>query len=369
PKQVLLYNSDTLDFLGLLPFPEGTPYVLKFSRNGKLLLAAGGRGAKAGRGVVFEVASGKRVIDVGDEELDAVIAADISSDQTMVAVGGSSKLIKIYSLADGSLVRSIKKHTDWVTAVEFSPDSVLLATGDRNGGLFVWEKDSGNEFYALRGHTGAITDLAWRADSNIVTSGSEDGTIRLWEMNGGNQVASFNGHGGGVLSLDMTPDGRIASCGRDRITKIFDQAGAQKIAFEGFNDLALRVTFSHDGGRVVASDWTGEIRVWNAVDGARVGNLVANPPTLVERVTTAGQSIAAAQTAFDMQASLLKAAEDAAAKTNADLAAAQKVATDLQAVIPKAEGDLNAANPASAQAAELVKKLQGDVPVRDGAAK
>ena len=34
-KQVLLYHSDTLELLGVLPFPEGVPHVLKFSRNGR----------------------------------------------------------------------------------------------------------------------------------------------------------------------------------------------------------------------------------------------------------------------------------------------------------------------------------------------
>src|SRR6478672_2426006 len=44
-KQVLLYNTKTLELLGVLPFPEGIPQVLKFSRNGLLLLAGGGHGA------------------------------------------------------------------------------------------------------------------------------------------------------------------------------------------------------------------------------------------------------------------------------------------------------------------------------------
>ena len=41
-KQVVLYSSETLQPLGVLPFPEGQPRVLKFSRNGALLLAGGG---------------------------------------------------------------------------------------------------------------------------------------------------------------------------------------------------------------------------------------------------------------------------------------------------------------------------------------
>src|SRR5207245_3784602 len=113
-KQVLLYHSDTLELLGVLPFPEGLPYVLKFSRNGSLLLAGGGRGAKSGRAVVWSVQTGERIFEVGDES-DAVLAADISADQTQIALGGPGKTVRIFSTKDGQLIREIKKHTDWVT--------------------------------------------------------------------------------------------------------------------------------------------------------------------------------------------------------------------------------------------------------------
>ena len=43
-KQVLLYRTTDNHLVGVLPFPEGTINVLKFSRSGDLLLAGGGRG-------------------------------------------------------------------------------------------------------------------------------------------------------------------------------------------------------------------------------------------------------------------------------------------------------------------------------------
>ena len=43
-KQVILYNTKTLDLAGVLPFPEGVPQSLKFSHNGSLL--ARGRRAR-----------------------------------------------------------------------------------------------------------------------------------------------------------------------------------------------------------------------------------------------------------------------------------------------------------------------------------
>ncbi len=66
-KQVLLYHTETLEPLGVLAFPEGTPRVLKFSRNGALLLAGGGHGAAKGLCVVWDIKTGERVMSVGDE--------------------------------------------------------------------------------------------------------------------------------------------------------------------------------------------------------------------------------------------------------------------------------------------------------------
>ena len=161
-KQVLLYRTTDNHLVGVLPFPEGTIHVLRFSRNGDLLLVGGGRGGQSGLAVAFNVKTGQRVFEVG-KEYDAVLAADISPDHGQVALGGPSKVVRVYNTADGTLMFEMKKHTEWITAVEFSPDGVLLATGDRNNGLVIWEAQTGREYFDLRGHTAAITDVSWRS--------------------------------------------------------------------------------------------------------------------------------------------------------------------------------------------------------------
>src|SRR5207244_6625879 len=54
-KQVLLYHSDTLELIGVLPFTVGVPYVLKFNRNGSLLIVGCGCCAMSGLAVVWVV--------------------------------------------------------------------------------------------------------------------------------------------------------------------------------------------------------------------------------------------------------------------------------------------------------------------------
>lgn len=339
-KQILIYNTDSAELIGVLPFPEGIAHVLKFSRNGSLLLAGGGHASKAGHVVLFDVKTGKRVMEVGDE-LDAVLAADINENHTLVALGGPNRVVRVYSTADGSLLHEIRKHTDWIYAIEFSPDGVLLTTADRSGGLFVWEADTAREYLNLRGHGGGVRDVSWRLDSNLLASCGEDGSVRLWEMNNGKQVKSWTAHGGGTQSVKFARDGRLLTSGRDRTIKIWDVEGKELANLGAFNDLALGAVFTHDGARVVAGDWTGEIRLMEVEGAKQIAHLVGNPPTLEMRAEAAVQQAATV--------------EAEAAKLASELAAAEKVAAEKATVLKQA-ADALAANQ-SAQA-EAVKQQQ-----------
>jgi len=330
-KQILLYNTQTLELTGVLPFPEGEPQVLKFSRSGQLLLAGGGQGAAAGRVVVFEVKTGNRMFVVGDE-LDAVLGADISSDNKYVALGGPQKIVRIYSTQTSEKIADIKKHTDWVTALSFSPDGVLLASGDRNGGVFVWEAETGREYLALRGHSKEITGFSWRSDSNVLASASEDTTVRTWEMENGGQLKSWGAHGAGTADVWFTRDNQVATVGRDKTAKLWNQDGAAVRTFEAFPDLALAVAVCDETKRVIAGDWTGIIRVWNATDGARIGELSANPVTLETRVAQATAAFTAAQDDQKAKQDAYNADQAVVQKTTADLGASQKQVADLTAL-------------------------------------
>lgn len=341
-KQVLLYHTRSLDLLGVLAFPEGTPYVLRFSRSGDLLLAGGGHNAASGRVVVWDVRSGERQLEVGDE-LDVVLAADISSDQTLIALGGPQKVVRTYSTADGQKLYELRKHTDWILSAEFSPDGVLLATGDRAGNLFVWEAATGRDYLTLKGHTAAITGLSWRSDSNVLASCSEDGTVRLWEVENGNTIKAWSAHGGGVSSVEFLRDGRLVTTGRDRVTKLWNQEGAALKAFDAFDDIGVSVTACDETNRVIAGDWRGTLRVWDAESGQLVGALVANPPSLAQRLEAAQHVVAERraesaklQTAAQEAAAAWKKLADELATTQA---ARDKSASEQQALRQKIEQD------------------------------
>ena len=265
-------------FLGALPFPEGTIHDVKFSRNGALLLAAGGRGAHSGRVVLFDVKTGERVAEIGDE-VDSVLAADVSADHQYVALGGPSKIVKVFSTKTGELVHRIKKHTDWITAVAFSPDGKLFATGDRSGGVHVWETEKGAIVFTLDEHKVRVTDLSWRADGSIVASGAEDGNLILWSMKDGFPLRNIVAHSStesprysrrtGVLSLDFANDGRLLTSGRDGMLRVWSADGEQQLEFRIDSELPVTASLLDGSAAAVVGTFDGSLQVFDLASKSR----------------------------------------------------------------------------------------------------
>lgn len=339
-KKISLYDVATMELLGILDFPEGIPHVLKFSRNGSLLLAGGGIGGQSGKVVVYNIKNGERIFEIGDE-FDVVLGADISADQSMIALGGPLKMIRVYSTATGEMLYETKKHTEWITKMEFSPDGVLLATGDRNGGMHVWEAHTGREYLTLKGHSNRISGISWRLDSNILATSAIDGSVRLWEMEEGRQVKTWGAHSGGVTSLEFARDGRLVTSGRDRTAKIWNQDGAAQATYPAFADLALEISICDETNRVIAGDWTGKVNVWNAVDDrALIGELAVNPKPLATRLEEAKAGLTQAEAAYKPLADASATAKTKADTIKANLVAANKKVTDAKTALDTANGQV-----------------------------
>ena len=211
--------------------------------------------------MLVDVASGQRITKVGDE-IDIVLAADISPNKQRIALAGPQKMVRVFDSLSGELLLELKKHTDWVYALRFSPDGVLLASGDRSNGLVLWESDSGTLYADLTGHKDAVTKVDFRADSNVLASASLDGTIKLWDMFESKEVKSWAAHAGGTNDLQFTHDGLIVSAGVDSKIKLWNAAGELQREFDGLADSALRVAMAASAGVVAGGDWHGKVQTW-----------------------------------------------------------------------------------------------------------
>ena len=260
--------------IGALPFPEGEVRVLRFSRNGQVLLIGGGRPTASGNVQLIELKTGKLLTTVGDD-FDVVLAADLSPDQSLVATAGPEKLVRVYRVADGALVWSMKKHADFITSLEFSPDGKQLASADRAGGIFLSEATTGTNPRLLAGATEAVNELAWRSDARSLAAACGDGQALLYDPATGRLVAKWPAHQGGVLSIAYSREGRLLTGGHDATARLWDETGKQLSQLTNCDTAAFRVAFT-SAQHPLAGDWSGTVREWTP-DGKEVHSLGALP--------------------------------------------------------------------------------------------
>jgi WD40 repeat protein len=257
-----------------LSFTEGQVTNLRFNREGSLLLAAGGVGGLSGTVLAFDLESGTKRFQVADE-LDSILAMDISPNGQFVAVGGPAKVVRVYSTQSGESVFAMRNHTDWILSIAYSPDGLLLATADRFGGVFVWNAASGELFHTLVGHQGSVRAMNWSADGESLVTACEDGKLRTWEMHHGQLIDTHEAGVAAILDFDRHPGGKSITAARTGKVTLWSDSGELHGQLE-LNEQVDRIAFSGDGSSFVTADAQGNIAM-HSFDGLELINRLSLP--------------------------------------------------------------------------------------------
>ena len=73
-------------------------------------------------------------------------------------------------------------HEGSVRGVAFSPDGRLLASASSDRTIKLWEVATGAEVATLRGHTAQVQTVAFLPDGRLLASAGNDGVVRFWSL-------------------------------------------------------------------------------------------------------------------------------------------------------------------------------------------
>ncbi len=253
-QQVRLLDAD-LTPVGVLPCPLEVVASVTFSADGRQLLAAGGDPGRRGRAILYDVRSGKQLGEFGVEK-DVPLAAAVDARRGLVALGGSSKQVRVHRTTDGTLAFA-GKHDDFVLGLAFSRDGAWLAAADRSGTIQVWDTKTGRVEQTLTGHRGAVHAVAFLANGKLLASVGADGIVRTWDVADGKEKWRQTAHQGEALAVAVGPDDAIATCGSDGRIKLFTSQGRERGASPALGEWLYTVAFGADGKTVFAGDWLG----------------------------------------------------------------------------------------------------------------
>ena len=282
PGRVTLWHSRTLTPEAReLRGPVGTIISLAFSRDGRLLAAAGSTPDTP----VWDVATGKLVRVLRGGGIDGASAVAFSVDDVTLALAGGegpAGFVRLYDLRTGAIARRMVARGT-LQDVDFSSDGKLVAASGLAGKISVWNLARPNVVATMTNDV-AIYTLRFSPDGKLLASGDQSGNVDFWDVARHVPVGRpLGGHNGLVGSVSFDPSGKtLATVSSDGNFRIWDVASRKLIGapLPGAGNGGWG-TFFPDGKHVIAGFFSGIGVIWNVdpsgLGGARVQRRAPQP--------------------------------------------------------------------------------------------
>jgi WD40 repeat protein len=183
----------------LLAQPNGVAGIT-FTPDGQRLVTAGRQGEVR----LWDTASGKQLRSM-TPPLKAVSALAVSPDGKLVVLGGTRSddlavlggprpdnqdIVVALDAASGKIVWVVLTGTGRpVSSLAFSPDGKTLA-GAGGDGVRVWDVATGKHLTTVKGHDGPVNSVLFSPDGRWMVTVGPDSTVKLWRRRGTAEAAA-----------------------------------------------------------------------------------------------------------------------------------------------------------------------------------
>jgi WD40 repeat protein len=199
-------------------------------------------------------------------------------------------------------VKEFKGHGDWINALAFSGDGLYVASASRDRTVKVWEVATGKEVASLKGSPENVKGVVFLEGSAKVASSTGkwnkekktwEGEIKIWDVKAGKQIGSLKGHAETIEGLALSRDGKyLASASEDQTVKIWDLVAGKDIqtlnglagmaqavpygpslsrviwdTLKGHTGMVQAVAFTSDGKKLATASADGTVKIWDAASG------------------------------------------------------------------------------------------------------
>jgi WD40 repeat protein len=239
----------------------------------------------------------------------AIRAQAIDANEHYAVTGGSDRTVRVWSVADGSLLQTI-----WmpigpipvgvVTAVAISADGSTIAVGGFTETLrgehpiYVFDREKGALIRRIRSELlGTVTNLRFSPDGRFlaaVMAGGKGG-LRIFDRTNGLDEA-YRDDAYESLGVSFARDGRLATASLDGKIRLYEyDPDTIRPTFHTMGDPVqtsggghpYRIAFSPDGSRLAVG--FGDRIAVDVLDGKTLQHLGGHPPTGLE-VPTVGMA-------------------------------------------------------------------------------
>jgi WD40 repeat protein len=191
----------------------------------------------------------------------------------MAANGRDSLTIEVWRVGNRQLQwETPTNHVGHIYSLAFSADGRLLASGSSMGAtdtsdytVKVWDVATGQEVFTLKGHRGDVHALAFSPDGKLLASASIDTTVKVWDLQTGKLLRTLNNKDG-MYDVTFSPDGSLlATAVCDRTVKLWDVVSGRLVRTLIHGDEVMSVAFSPDGNLLASGAYDNKIYLWGII--------------------------------------------------------------------------------------------------------
>jgi WD40 repeat protein len=176
------------------------------------------------------VKEGATLLRYDDEvDMNEVFDVTFAPDGSTLAAAMGDKTVRLWRVADGMLLSTLKGHRHKVTGVAYSPQGTTLASGSLDGTILLWslpdntqcrrlgEFGQYNRFADFAEEQKTVNVVQWSPNGQLIAGGYGDGKVRLWRATDGELLFVLEGHKDHVYDLPFSRDSRtLASVATDQ---------------------------------------------------------------------------------------------------------------------------------------------------------
>ena len=273
--EVTIWNAATGALVRRIKNVPERVYSVAYSPDGLLLAIAGGTPGQSGEVNLFNPAEGTLSKELGSM-IDVAYRAVFNPAGTKLAVGGADRTIRIYDVATGKQEILIEDHADWVVSLTWSPDGTRLASASRDKTSKLFNAANGESLMTYSGQGDQVFGVAFNGDGKLIYTAGADKKIHIWNPDDGQKKGEVAGFGREVLGLVTSAD-KIFSCSADKTVQQHRDGLKHFKTYAGHTDSVFSIAYHPGTQRVATGSFSGEVRIWNAEDGAAVSTFIAAP--------------------------------------------------------------------------------------------
>ena len=159
---------------------------------------------------LWSTATGKRIGEPFLGHEDIVTSVVFTADGRELIGGSRDGTIRVWRVADHTLVRTIVTGDDSCIFVAYDPNENVVAC-KLGSDVGRWDLATGEPVgEPLEGHKGRVQDVAFGYDGRVLASTSADRTVRLWHLATGLQIDEpMRASNDDTFGITFSPDGRL----------------------------------------------------------------------------------------------------------------------------------------------------------------